>query len=47
MITASELRGGVFVLEGPRGNIDALATPEGRVLVDAGITETPRARDRR
>jgi glyoxylase-like metal-dependent hydrolase (beta-lactamase superfamily II) len=36
-VTTRTLRGGVSVLEGAGGNIGVLTTPEGQLLVDAGI----------
>jgi glyoxylase-like metal-dependent hydrolase (beta-lactamase superfamily II) len=37
-ITVHKLRGGVSVLEGSGGNVAVLTGPEGKLLVDAGIT---------
>lgn len=37
-ITVHKLRGGVSVLEGSGGNIAVLTGPDGKLLVDAGIT---------
>lgn len=39
-ITTHKLRGSVFVLEGSGGNIAVYAGPDGKVLIDAGITAT-------
>lgn len=39
-ITITKLRGNVSVLEGSGGNMAVLTGPDGKVLVDAGISET-------
>ncbi len=44
-VTITKLRGGISVLAGSGGNIAAIATPSGGVLIDAGITASqPRIR---
>jgi glyoxylase-like metal-dependent hydrolase (beta-lactamase superfamily II) len=45
-INVHRLRGGVIVLEGSGGNVAAFAGPDGKVLVDAGLTASkPRILD--